>query len=160
MLECPACPRTWFSETLKQPVPKEDLDIGLLDGFLDCDAGKSIDRFLLESNHGDPIYAPQLLNLIKHWRSNKYFDIVTNGSHQKSRFWYELKELLTDQDSITFSIDGLQDTNHLYRVNSNWTSIMHGLDIMRQGSAKVAWKTIVFKHYCSLFRTNCVRTLL
>jgi len=32
----------------------------------------------------------------------------------------------------------------LYRINSDWNSIMQGLDIMVKGPAQVHWKTIVF----------------
>jgi hypothetical protein len=42
-------------------------------------------------------------------------------------------------------------TNHLYRVNSDWASIMQGIDIISQGPARLHWKTIVFQfNYNSL----------
>jgi MoaA/NifB/PqqE/SkfB family radical SAM enzyme len=53
---------------------------------------------------------------------------------------------MTPQDVITFSIDGLAHNNHLYRINSDWKSIMDGLEIMVSGPAKTIWKTIVFSH--------------
>jgi MoaA/NifB/PqqE/SkfB family radical SAM enzyme len=126
-------------------VKKEDLDVDLLEKFLDCESGKKINKFLLCGDYGDPIYYPDLFKLISRFRNQVSFTIVTNGSRQKEQFWNSLAELMTTKDTIVFSIDGQENTNHLYRVNSDWTSIMAGLDIMVKSPAQVCWKTIIFK---------------
>ena len=60
---------------------------------------------------------------------------MTNGANQTKKFWQNLSARLTEEDTVEFSIDGLEDTNHLYRKNSNWQSIMTGLDIIKKGKA-------------------------
>ena len=145
-LACPACPRTWFSDQFNKPFPKQDLDLDELIRFLDCESGQTVDRFLLNGNHGDPIYYPDLIKLIQHFRPNKTFKISTNGSFQKPEFWHKLAEQLDARDTVYFSIDGLEHNNHLYRRNSDWKSIMQGLDIMTQSSARVVWKTLIFSY--------------
>lgn len=142
-LECPACPRTIWKKILNKPVPKHDLSITSLENFLDCTGGENIDTFILCGDYGDCIYYPHFLEFIKKFRHKK-FSIHTNGSYKNESFWLELSELLTDQDSITFGIDGLEDSNYLYRKNSDWQSIMNGLNIMVKSQAKVYWQTIVF----------------
>ena len=142
-LECPACPRTIWKDILKKPVPKQDLDIDSFDKFLDCPAGDHIKTFVLCGDYGDSIYYPQLIEFIKRFR-DRTFEIMTNGSFQKPEFWHELNSVLTKDDLITFAIDGLEDTNHLYRRNSDWASTMQGLDITVAGPAQVYWQTIVF----------------
>ena len=143
-LACPACPRTTWHSITKRPVVKSDLDVDLLEKFLDCESGKKIQQFLLCGDYGDSIYYPDLIKLIKRFRDRISFQIITNGSRQTEKFWQNLSEVLTENDSIIFSIDGLENTNHLYRVNSDWESVMQGLDIMVKGPAHVHWKTIVF----------------
>jgi MoaA/NifB/PqqE/SkfB family radical SAM enzyme len=145
-LACPACPRTWFSETFNRPFPKQDLDVDVLERFLDCESGLEVTQFLLNGNHGDPIYYPDLFKLIDRFRSNKTFKISTNGSYQKTEFWHTLSSMLTPADTVYFSIDGLEHNNHLYRRNSDWNSIMEGLTIMSQGPARVVWKTLYFSY--------------
>ena len=145
-LECPACPRTWFSQKFNRTFPKQDLDLDALWTFLNCESGNAISKMTLCGNHGDPIYYPQLFELLNKFRDSKSYHIVTNGSYQKKDFWLELKDLLGPNDTITFSIDGLEHNNHLYRKNSDWQSIMQGLDIMVNGAAKVVWSTIVFSY--------------
>jgi MoaA/NifB/PqqE/SkfB family radical SAM enzyme len=144
-LACPACPRTTWHNILKKPVSKEDLDVDLLEKFLDCPGGKKLDKFILSGDYGDSIYYPDLIKLLQRFRDRVSFTIVTNGSRQTEKFWHTLAEVLTEKDTICFSIDGLEDTNHLYRINSDWSSIMKGVDIMVKSRAQVHWKTIVFK---------------
>jgi len=150
-LACPACPRTTWQEITKRPVVKSDLDVDALERFLDCAIGKSFEHFLICGDYGDAIYYPDLIKLIKRFRNQVSFDITTNGSRQSEKFWNELADVLTENDSVTFSIDGLENSNHLYRINSDWRSIMQGMDIMLNSAAKVHWKTIVFQfNYAAL----------
>ena len=145
ILSCPGCARTWFAKKFHRPFPKQDLDLDDLFRFLDCEDGGTVDKFLLCGNHGDPIYYPRLMEMIRRFRDRK-FAISTNGSHMPEKFWHTLAENLTDNDTIYFSIDGLEHNNHLYRRNSDWGSIMTGLDIMVKSSANVIWKSIIFSY--------------
>lgn len=142
-LECPACPRTIWKETVKKPVEKSDLDIDAFERFIDCEAGQAIDTLFLCGDYGDCIYYPKLFEFINRFR-HKRFDIRTNGSHRSREFWTTLAQLVTDQDTIVFGIDGLEHNNQLYRKNANWDSIMMAIDIMVQSPAKVKWQTIAF----------------
>lgn len=145
-LSCPACPRTWFIDKFNRPFPKQDLDINQLVRFLDCSEGHKIDHFMLNGNHGDPIYYPHLFELIDQFRKTKTFKISTNGSYQTKDFWTQLRNILTEKDTVYFSIDGLAHNNHLYRKNSNWESIEQGIDIMRHGPARLVCKTLIFSY--------------
>lgn len=144
VLSCPACPRTEWSDILKRPLPKHDLDYKLLDQFLDCAGGKAIENFLLCGDYGDCIYYPHLFEFLEHFRQSKTYTLCTNGSRRTADFWRRLADTLTPQDEIVFALDGLEDTNHLYRKNSDWNSTMLGLDIMAASGVKVTWQTIVF----------------
>ena len=55
ILACPACPRTTWHDILKKPVSKEDLDVDLLEKFLDCPGGKTFNKFILCGDYGDSI---------------------------------------------------------------------------------------------------------
>lgn len=143
-LACPGCPRTMIANQ-GTPYPKLDLNLEAFLNFMDCESGRAIGNFNLEGNHGDPIYYPQLVEFVTAFRSKK-FVIVTNGSYRDKKFWESLASVMTKDDWIIFSIDGLEHNNHLYRHNSNWQSIMCGIDIMARSSANIGWKTIVFDY--------------
>jgi MoaA/NifB/PqqE/SkfB family radical SAM enzyme len=145
ILACSACPRTTWHEIIKKPVAKHDIDVDLLEKFLDCDGGRKFNQFLLCGDYGDAIYYPNLIDLIKRFRNQVCYNIITNGSRQTEKFWTNLSKVLTEEDTVIFSIDGLESTNHLYRINSDWNSVMQGMDIMLKSPAQVHWKTIVFQ---------------
>jgi MoaA/NifB/PqqE/SkfB family radical SAM enzyme len=146
VLACPACPRTQWQDLLKRPVVRSDLDFYDLDRFLDCDQGKKVDTFLLCGDYGDTIYYPKLFEFLDYFRDSKKYWIHTNGSHRSQKFWQDLSHRLTERDTVTFAIDGLKDTNHLYRINSNWDSVMQAIDTLAKSPVRLHWKTIVFNH--------------
>ena len=143
-LSCPGCPRTWFSDTFHKPFPKFDLDVDSFSRFMDCESGRAVKEFSFNGNHGDVIYWPDLFLMLEKFRSTKNYRIFTNGSHQKDSFWHRLKDTLGPNDVVLFGIDGLEHNNHLYRKNSDWASIMRAIEIMKQGQARLIWKSLIF----------------
>jgi MoaA/NifB/PqqE/SkfB family radical SAM enzyme len=73
--------------------------------------------------------------------------IITNGSHKKLAWWTQLGNLLDSNDSVHFSIDGYDNnSNNLYRVNSDYDSIIVGLQTLRATSrCQIIWAAIAFK---------------
>jgi MoaA/NifB/PqqE/SkfB family radical SAM enzyme len=73
--------------------------------------------------------------------------VVTNGSHKKTAWWTELGTVLDSNDSVHFSIDGYDnDSNNIYRINSDYDSIILGLKTLRATSdCKIIWAAIAFK---------------
>jgi MoaA/NifB/PqqE/SkfB family radical SAM enzyme len=143
-LRCPACSRTIFANQMNRPVPHYDVDPVLVHKFLDCPQGREVKTLSLCGDYGDSIYYPRLFEFVELFKPDKQIVLTTNGSYQTENFWNELAARLNSQDEIRFSIDGLEDTNHLYRVNSDWASIMRGLDIMVRAGMQVVWDLNIF----------------
>ena len=82
--------------------------------------------------------------------SGKTFSIETNGSHRTRAWWDKISEMewLKNKTSWIFSIDGLKDTNHIYRKNSDWDSIMYGIEKLSKAKNKpfMTWKYIIFPY--------------
>ena len=140
-LECPLCDRTWFYEKFNKRNLHE-INIEYLVNFV----GPNADVFMC-GNNGDPIYHSDFHTLCLRLKNNKCkLSITTNGSAKTKKWWNELNEILDYNDRITFSIDGLEDTNHLYRKNAKWKSIMDAVEVLKDRKCKTEWKYIVFKH--------------
>jgi|688.fasta_scaffold49650_3 MoaA/NifB/PqqE/SkfB family radical SAM enzyme len=145
-LKCPRCPRTNFVEQFK---PKnwdnQNLNLDHLKQFLDIDlTGMSIG---LNGNYGDPIYYPNLFELIAYFKNKKCkISIHTNGSYKSKVWWQELAKLLDQNDIVNFSIDGTPGNFTTYRINADWTSIQTGIEVMVSSRAQVVWKYIVFSY--------------
>ena len=140
-LECPLCDRTWFYETFKKRNLHE-INIDNIVKFVGVNGHVS-----LCGNNGDPIYHSNFLELVKQFKDNNCrLHIHTNGSAKTKAWWIKLKNLLTKDDCITFAIDGLEDTNHLYRKNAKWKSIMTAIKTLKDREFKIIWQFIPFKH--------------
>lgn len=140
-LECPLCDRTWFYETFKRRNLHE-INIDHLVDFV----GPNADIYMC-GNNGDPIYHSKFLELCERLKANNCrISITTNGSAKTKKWWQKLNDILDQNDTITFSIDGLEDTNHLYRKNAKWKSIMDAVNVLQKRRCKMNWKFIVFKH--------------
>ena len=145
-LRCPRCAR--------QEVPD-----GLVNTELDLEFFKrnftpefvqaNVEKITFCGDDGDPIYAHDLIPVISYLKSIKPVEIVivTNGSHKKLTWWTQLGTLLGSKDSVHFSIDGYDNaSNNLYRVNSDYNSIIDGLQILRSMSdCQIVWAAIAFK---------------
>lgn len=146
-LKCPRCPRNDA-----QPVPwfNKELDLAFFQRVLSEDLLRSqVRRITMCGDIGDPIYASQYLEIIDYIKTvNPRIHVytITNGSYRKATWWQDLARISNEYDTVNFSIDGYDNaSNNLYRVGSDWDSIMTGMDIMCSSSlAFVYWATILF----------------
>jgi len=142
-LECPGCDRTWYKKTFKHQII-QDIDIQALHKFFSSN-NFTASKITLCGNNGDPIYHPEFENLVSMLKSQKHkLSIHTNGSAKTSKFWHSVCSKLDKNDRIVFAVDGLQDTNHLYRKNSNWHQIMEAIQIATSYDFRTEWQFIVF----------------
>jgi MoaA/NifB/PqqE/SkfB family radical SAM enzyme len=109
----------------------------------------NVEKITFCGDDGDPVYAHDLIPVIEYIKSVKPVEIVviTNGSHKKQTWWSELGSVLDDTDTVHFSIDGWDNaSNNLYRVNSDFDSIVRGIVGLRRTSAcRLVWAAIAFK---------------
>jgi MoaA/NifB/PqqE/SkfB family radical SAM enzyme len=121
------------------------LNVDHLMKFLDCDLQGVIIEMC--GNYGDPIYHPDLPDLVSKLKSRgAVISITTNGSYRTKNWWNLLCDQLDSSDQISFSIDGIPDNFTQYRVNADWQSIELGIKTCVTRKIKVNWKYIVFSY--------------
>jgi MoaA/NifB/PqqE/SkfB family radical SAM enzyme len=142
-LACPRCARTMK----KGAYAIGDLPLEVVQRVVP--RGTPATKIILCGNHGDPIYHPSLHDILAYLRSlgprPPRISIHTNGSFRDRAWWAETARILSRDDRVVFSIDGLEDTNHLYRVGARWSTIVEGIEECR-GKVGMIWKLIVFRH--------------
>jgi tetratricopeptide (TPR) repeat protein len=73
--------------------------------------------------------------------------MYTNGSGRTPDWWRQLAKILNKPgDLVIFAIDGLADTNHIYRRNTNWNRIMESVEAFIGAGGKAEWQYLVFEH--------------
>lgn len=139
---CPMCMRNL--QGVEHPLlVKTDFDITWLDN-LDLPANK----LTLCGNYGDPVIHPKLPLIIEYW-INKYnnpITLMTNGGMKTPKYWKNLAEISKNKLKIVFGIDGLEDTNHLYRKNVKWNKLIENAKAFINAGGNATWKFIIFKH--------------
>lgn len=147
-LSCPRCPRTEHPDT---PWINKDMTLDFVKKFFTEERLlNDVKRVTMCGDVGDPIYCKDYIKIcqyIKDINPNIHIFTITNGSYKKSSWWESFASVLNDRDTINFSIDGYDNTsNNLYRVNSNFESIIEGIKTVRKVNKDVFlnWATIIF----------------
>jgi hypothetical protein len=143
-LKCERCDRTSDPNSYKLT----HLTPHSLGTFLKSKKWANLETIEYGGNLGDPLMHDQLDKLIQAAREiqpQASHLIHTSGANRNRIWWENLMKYLTPKDSITFSVDGLRDTNHLYRVNAKWETIEDAMNVCI-GKIHTHWKMIVFRH--------------
>jgi len=145
-LRCPRCARQEVPDSLVNT----ELDLKFFKRNFTAEfIQANVEKITFCGDDGDPIYAHDLIPIIEYIKSVKPVEIVivTNGSHKKPEWWRKLGKVLTEQDTVHFSVDGYSnDSNNLYRVNSDFNSIITGIESLQNNSnCRLVWAAIAFK---------------
>jgi MoaA/NifB/PqqE/SkfB family radical SAM enzyme len=101
-------------------------------------------------NYGDPIVARDCLEIFQYFREcnpNIKLGIHTNGGTRSVAFWQGLGRLLPrGKGYVRFGIDGLEDTNHIYRRNVRWPILMRNVQALVAAGGNAEWDYLVFRH--------------
>ena len=144
-LKCPRCPRT----ELKPEALNREISLLEFQQAFTADLLRDVEEITFCGDIGDPIYAKDFLDIVEYIKQSRFTTrlvIVTNGSYKDPSWWTDLGELLNNNDTVTFSVDGWdQESNEKYRVNSNFDSIVRGARALRANSNCVMnWSAIYF----------------
>ena len=140
---CPMCMRNLNGDRDHPGLIKLDFEVDWLDN-IDLPANK----LTLCGNYGDPCVHPQLHDVIEKWLTqfDKPIVMMTNGGARKPEYWQQLAKLAKDKLHIIFGIDGLEDTNHLYRRHVQWNKLMENVQAFISAGGNSTWKYIIFDH--------------
>lgn len=143
-LHCPQCPRFQEDGHLQKFLTPDHLDFNVLKNSIGDHVLSNLDEVIFEGDYGDCVMHPQIDQYIEFFKNVPLVTIFTNGSIRNSK-WYE-KIAQYSNVEIVFSIDGLEDTNHIYRINSNWKKIVENVSSFTKSGGTAHWKFLVFKH--------------
>lgn len=154
---CPMCGRNYFGGKTKEEIvldewSKDDIDKIFNKQF------PNLENVMFCGTHGDPCVAEHSLYAIDRIKStsNATVELYSNASVRTPDWWGNLGSLMNEKkgkrwhyrknDLTIFSIDGLEDTNHLYRRRTNFEKIIENAESYLKAGGIARWDFIVFKH--------------
>lgn len=145
---CPQCLREWWNgdySRIKQTyIPTE-----FYESRIPQHVYNDLENINFCGTVGDPCTAPNFIDVcrvVKRKNPNIRISIATNGGMRNPKWWTELAQTLTENDVVTFGIDGLEDTNHIYRVNVRWNKLMENAQAFIKAGGIAHWQFISFAH--------------
>jgi hypothetical protein len=114
---------------------------------------KQLKKILACGNFGDPCACREFVDIYEYCREvNPCMGLScnTNGSLRNPKWWSRLGAVMRPNQNMgnycTFSLDGLEDTNHIYRRNTDWKKIMQNAQAFLDAGGIAHWDYIVFEH--------------
>ena len=148
--ECPMCARNINGNGINPHISLKSLDLNWFKNNLIPEKIKQLDKIFFCGNVGDPAGTPELLEIIQYIKTsnpNLVVGLNTNGGLKTATWWSKLGHLLDGRfDYCVFSIDGLQDTNHLYRQNVVWENVERNMRAFIDAGGRARWDYIIFGH--------------
>lgn len=146
---CPQCVRNYYGSTTWVSLPIVDMSLDDFKKNMPMEIWKTLKNVKFCGTYGDPLMHKDLIKFIdyiKEQNNNIDISIHTNGGIRSIRWWRDLAEILGPRDRVFFGIDGLEDTNHLYRIDVDYHKVINNLTAFNQAGGKSIWQYIVFEH--------------
>lgn len=146
--KCPLCLRELdpgFRKDLKHHLRLEQIQAHISDQVI---AG--LDKMFMCGVYGDPAAGYYTQDIYRYFRKINpgiTLGMNTNGGLQSTFWWRSLGKIINcHKDYCVFSIDGLEDTNHIYRKNVNWNTIMNNARAFIEAGGNAHWDMLVYEH--------------
>lgn len=141
---CPMCSRYTAKGHIQPELKRADLSLEIFLKLFSDSFTRKLKHVYFSGVYGDPCLNPSLINFIEHLK--KYdvsVNVDSNAGMQNEDWWSRLAQT---HARVNFAIDGLQDTNHVYRRHVVWEKVWSNLNRFVQSGGRGSWTFIVFKH--------------
>jgi MoaA/NifB/PqqE/SkfB family radical SAM enzyme len=147
---CPQCPRNDGGGPVNPDLPQTELSLDDVKAIFTPEFVAQLGNLYACGNYGDPVVARDCLEIFQYFRScnpDIKLGIHTNGGTRSVDFWQGLGLLLPKgKGYVRFGIDGLEDTNHIYRRGVRWPTLMRNVKKFIEAGGNAEWDYLVFRH--------------
>lgn len=143
---CPWCPRNFWGFPYNGGYPELYLSIFDAKTIFKYDFLTQLDSIRVNGNFGDIVMNPDGADIVEYFKGQNpdlSLEINTNGGARDKHFW---RRLARAGAHVIFALDGLQDTHHLYRQNTVWSTVIRNAKQFIHAGGHATWQMIKFKH--------------
>ena len=157
---CPACSRNYSGGPVADGLELTDLSLSDIKRMVPVEIAKNLIGINFCGNVGDPGMAPDLIPILEYFREQSpkiVQQLRTNGGMRNEKFWTTLGNFFVKQPpprdnhlfskaGVVFSVDGLEDTNHIYRRGVVWEKLIRNMRAYSATGAFAVWEWLLFEH--------------
>lgn len=142
---CPQCPRGMYLNELQDD--SRELTKDFLQAKIPTFYLRNLKEITFKGTYSDPVAAKDIFDIVKFFSDSApmaAITIHTNGSLRDTTWWARLGEI--PNVKVAFALDGLEDTHHLYRVNTSYKKIIDNATAFIKSGGYAIWQFIRFSH--------------
>jgi MoaA/NifB/PqqE/SkfB family radical SAM enzyme len=146
---CPMCDRNENGGKDNRHIDNSELSLADCERIFPPEFIAQLKTMYMCGNLGDPIIARDTLEIFQYFRKhnpNMWLSMNTNAGAKNEQWWRQLAEVFGRMGSVIFSVDGLRDTNHLYRQGVVWDNVERNMKAFIDAGGRARWDYIIFGH--------------
>lgn len=150
---CPGCPRFLRNSPNVDPnLVQTEITLKNFKKWFPVEITSKILNWIICGTHGDPIACTDLYEILEYICDNSpgNIQVNTNAGLRGKEYFRKIGNLFARDRQfkrvVTFSIDGLEDTNHLYRRNVIWHKAWENMLVYKSTGAEAHWDFLQFQH--------------
>jgi MoaA/NifB/PqqE/SkfB family radical SAM enzyme len=146
---CPMCERNQNGGKLNPHINLDELTLEDCKKIFSPTFIAQLDTMYMCGNLGDPIVAKDTLEVFRYFREhnhNMWLSMNTNAGARDTAWWTELAHVFNKKGTVIFSVDGLEDTNHLYRQGVKWSIVENSIKSFISAGGRAQWDFLIFEH--------------
>ena len=143
---CPMCSRNNGGYGENEKIKIENMTLEVVQQNMPNELIAHLKRLIVCGNFGDPLMNPELVQIFEFFKKMNpalKIELHTNGGIGSSETWSQLASLV---HFCRFGIDGLEDTNHIYRRGVKWNRLLENVRTFISAGGNAEWAFIAFKH--------------
>ena len=146
---CPMCDRNMNGGAENPHITNAELTLEDCKKIFKPDFIAQLNTMYMCGNLGDPIMAKDTLEIFRYFREhnpNMWLSMNTNAGARDKDWWKELASVYGKMGAVIFSVDGLKDTNHMYRQGVNWDAVERSMHSFISAGGRARWDYLIFQH--------------
>jgi len=146
---CPMCDRNMNGEGINPHINLDELSLEDCKRIFEPEFIAQLNTMYMCGNLGDPIVARDTLEIFRYFREHNnrmWLSMNTNAGAKSTRWWAELADVFGRMGAVIFSVDGLEDTNHIYRQGVVWDNVERNMRAFIDAGGRARWDFLIFEH--------------
>lgn len=146
---CPMCDRNMDGKGINPHINLDELTLEDCKRIFEPEFIAQLNTMYMCGNLGDPIVARDTLEIFRYFREhnpNMWLSMNTNAGARDEAWWMELANTFGKMGTVIFSVDGLRDTNGIYRQGVNWDAVERSMKTFIAAGGRARWDFLIFEH--------------